>query len=416
MPKRLKVGLIGCGRIMPAHLQGYRTLVERGIDVRIAALVARKRGDAERFRSREEGPPIRKPVGPPGDPLNVPHTYVYDFQKEAEVDTYTDYREMLRREDIDAVEIYTPVFNHHTIALDCIEAGKHVLLEKPLAVSVKAASKIVEAAKKAGVVLGVAECIRYGFGKTREKKWLIDQGIIGDVQMVFQGGVGGYWAPDKILAQTSWRHQKLKAGAGVALDFGPHLFNGLRYLCGDVKDVRGVVKTFEDVRLTKDGKDEVVEKIKNEVDDSFFALVNFRKGAIGCVFFSVAGHGEETAMPGWQVIYGSKGCIKGDSLIRDDGSRTGISDIFEKESSEEEKEELFPMDIRDSFSLETLDFLNAIWEGREMEASGQEGLRDMALSFAMIESSILNRPVTAEEIESGKVANYEEAINKYYGL
>lgn len=90
--------------------------------------------------------------------------------------------------------------------------------------------------------------------------------------------------------------------------------------------------------------------------------------------------------------------------------------MFEKESSEEEKEELFPMAIRDSFSLETLDFLNAIWEGREMEASGQEGLRDMALSFAMIESSILNRSVTAEEIESGKVANYEEEINEYYGL
>ena len=416
MPRKLKVGLIGCGRIMPAHLHGYKTLIEKGVNVQIAALVARKPGDAERFRSREEGPPIRKPVGPPGDPLNLPHICVYDFQKDGGVETYNDYREMLKREDIDAVEIYTPVFNHHTIALESIRAGKHVLLEKPLAVTVKAAKKMVDAAESAGIVLGVAECIRYGFGETREKKWIIDQGMIGEVQMVLQGGVGGYWAPDRILAETPWRHQKLMAGGGVTLDFGPHLFHGLRYLCGGVRDVRSVVKTFEQIRFTRDGEGKVLDRIRNEVDDSFFALVGFENGAIGYLFFSVAGHGEETAVPGRQVIYGSKGCIKGENLVLDDRTKTKVTDLFEREASREDKEKFFPMGIRDAFALETLDFLNAIWQEREMEASGQEGLRDMALSFALIESSILNRPVTAEEVETGKVAGYEEEINRHYGL
>ena len=71
----LKVGLIGCGRIMPAHLHGYKELIERNIDVRIKALCARKIEDAKRFRSQEDGVPPRKPVGPPGDPLAKP-TYV----------------------------------------------------------------------------------------------------------------------------------------------------------------------------------------------------------------------------------------------------------------------------------------------------------------------------------------------------
>ncbi|MEM2876388.1 MAG: gfo/Idh/MocA family oxidoreductase, partial [Candidatus Bathyarchaeia archaeon] len=77
--RRINVGLIGCGRIMPAHLYGYKILIDKGVEVRIAALCARKKKDAERFRSKEGGPPLRKPIGPPGDPLNVPHIYVCDF-------------------------------------------------------------------------------------------------------------------------------------------------------------------------------------------------------------------------------------------------------------------------------------------------------------------------------------------------
>ena len=151
MPERIKVGLVGCGRIMPAHLNGYKQLIEKDVDVRITALVARKKEDALRFRKRGEGPPPRVPVGPPGDPLVAPHVWVYDFQKDVDVEIYTDYREMLRKGDVDAVDIYTPPYVHHSMVLDSINAGKHVLVEKPLAVSVKTARMMVEAAKKAGI-------------------------------------------------------------------------------------------------------------------------------------------------------------------------------------------------------------------------------------------------------------------------
>jgi hypothetical protein len=78
------------------------------------------------------------------------------------------------------------------------------------------------------------------------------------------------------------------------------------------------------------------------------------------------------------------------------------------------KDKFFPKGITDSFALETLDFLRAIWDDKNMEVSGREGLKDMALSYAVIESSILNRPVKPEEIESGKISNYEKEINDYY--
>ena len=409
----LKVGLVGCGRIMPAHLHGYRELLEKGVDVRIKALCARKIEDAKRFRSRDDGVPPRKPVGPPGDPLAKPHIYVYDFQRDTDVEVYADYREMLKKADIDAVEIYTSVFSHHEIALACIESGKHVLVEKPLALTVKAARKMVREAEDSGVVLGVAENTRY-FPDIRMTKWVIDEGYIGKVQVVLGAFIGGYWSPDKIVGETPWRHMKLFAGGGATIDMGVHLFHILRYLCGEIDEVSSIVEILEDERFRRDDEGNVVESVKPNVDDTFLGLFKFRTNAIGQWLFSWAGHGEELSIP--RTIYGTKGCIKGDTLILDSGEKFSIEELFEKKASNEIKERFFTYGIKDPMALETLEFLRAINEKREMETSGREGLRDLAASFALIESSLMGRSIKVDDVESGKIATYEEEINKHYGI
>ena len=410
---RIKVGLVGCGRIMPAHLNGYKMLIEKGIDVRITALVARKKEDALRFRKRGEGPPPRVAVGPPGDPLVAPHVWIYDFQKDVDVEVYTDYREMLRKGDVDAVDIYTPPYLHHTMVLDSIAAGKHVFVEKPLAVSVKAARMMVEAAEKEGKVLGVAEVLRYG-PDTRMIKWTIDQGYIGEVQMIVNAIIGCYWSPDKIVAGTPWRHKKVTAGGGPSVDVGVHIFDMARYYCGEIEEVEGVTKVFENIRVTRDESGNIINKVDNEVDDTFVAIAKFNSGALGLFTFSWALHGEPTVVD--TVIYGSKGCIKNKTLISDDGTRIPIKELFERNASKEVKERFFPMGITDWFALEHLDFLKAIWENTQMETSGREGLRDLAVSYALIESSRLKRAVKVDDVESGKIGEYEKEINAYYGL
>ena len=410
---RIKVGLVGCGRIMPAHLNGYKMLIEKGIDVRITALVARKKEDALRFRKRGEGPPPRVAVGPPGDPLVAPHVWIYDFQKDVDVEVYTDYREMLRKGDVDAVDIYTPPYLHHTMVLDSIAAGKHVFVEKPLAVSVKAARMMVEAAEKEGKVLGVAEVLRYG-PDTRMIKWTIDQGYIGEVQMIVNAIIGCYWSPDKIAAGTPWRHKKVTAGGGPSVDVGVHIFDMARYYCGEIEEVEGVTKVFENIRVTRDESGNIINKVDNEVDDTFVAIAKFNSGALGLFTFSWALHGEPTVVD--TVIYGSKGCIKNKTLISDDGTRIPIKELFERNASKEVKERFFPMGITDWFALEHLDFLKAIWENTQMETSGREGLRDLAVSYALIESSRLKRAVKVDDVESGKIGEYEKEINAYYGL
>ncbi|MEM2886134.1 MAG: Gfo/Idh/MocA family oxidoreductase [Thermoproteota archaeon] len=413
MPGALRVGLVGCGRIMPAHLNGYMELVEKGVGVRITSLVARKREDALRFRRRGEGPPPREPYGPPGDPLVAPHVWIHDFQKDVDVEVYTDYGEMLRKGDIDAVDVYAPPYEHHRIALDSLAAGKHVLVEKPLAVTVKAARAMVEAAERSGKVLGVAEVGRYG-RDARMAKWAIDRGYLGEVQLFFNAVVGCYWSPDKIVGGTPWRHRKLTAGGGPSVDFGVHVFDLVRYYCGEIEEVEGVVRSFEGARFTRDGSGRVIDRVENEVDDTFFAVTKSRGGAIGQVSFSYALHGEPTILG--TAIYGSKGCIKDGVAILDGKGRTTVEELFEKNATPEERGKLFPLGISDPFALETLEFLNAIREGREMETSGREGLRDLAVSYAVIESSRLKRAISVDDVESGKIGDYETEINEHYGL
>jgi predicted dehydrogenase len=409
----IKVGLVGCGRIMPAHLHGYKELQEKGVKVRIKALCARKIEDAKRFRSAEDGVNPRKPIGPPGDPLAAPHIYVYDFQKDTDVEVYDSYDKMLKEADIDAVEIYTSVFSHHEISIASLRAGKHVLVEKPIAITVKAAQKMIEEARRSRKVLGVAENVRY-YPSTRMLKWVIEQGYIGDIQMVVQGGIGGYWAPNKVIAETPWRHKKIFSGGGATIDMGVHFFDRLRYLCGEINEVSSLINTVEKTRFLKDETGKILDVVENEVDDTFFSLMKFRSGAIGLIFFSWAGHGESTSIP--LTIYGTRGCIKGNTLIDEDGRKVEIDDFFEKEADGNTKDRFFPCGIRDPMALETFEFLRAIEEGREMETSGLEGLRDLAAAYALIESSLMGRSIKVDDVESGRIGKYEEEINFYYGI
>lgn len=413
MSRMVRIGLVGCGRIMPAHLHGYMELMEKGVDVRITSLVARRREDALRFRKRGEGPPPRVPSGPPGDPLVASHMWIYDFQKDVDVEIYTDYGEMLRKGDLDAVDIYTPPYEHHRMALDGLAAGKHVLVEKPLAVTVKAARTMVEAAERAGRVLGVAEVGRYGHD-ARMTKWVIDRGYIGHVQLFVNAIIGCYWSPDRIVGGTHWRHRKITAGGGSSVDFGVHIFNLVRYYCGEIEEVCGAVRSFEDIRFTRDESGRIVDKVDNDVDDTFVATTKSKGGAIGQIIFSYALHGEPTIVG--TTVYGSKGCIKDNTVISDDRTRTNIVEIFERNATAEERKGLFPLGITDPFARETLEFLKAIQEEREMETSGREGLRDLAVSYAVIESSRLKQTIVVDDIESGKIGDYEGEVNDHYGL
>jgi 1,5-anhydro-D-fructose reductase (1,5-anhydro-D-mannitol-forming) len=412
--KGVRIGIVGCGHITAAHLNGLRELREKDLlgGASVAALCDAALWKAESFRKRGEGPQQQPGAGPPGDPMQAPPVWVSDFQERLP-GVYSDYREMLRQADVDTVFVLSSVFTHHEIGMAAIEAGKNVLIEKPFAVTVKAGKKLVEAARRKGVVIGVAECIRYA-PNVRRIRWCIEQGYLGELQFTIYLSVGGFWAPDRIVAQTAWRHRKLTAAGGVAVDWMVHFYHWLRYTVGEIEEVSGAASTVEPVRLTRDREGKIVERVECETDDTLSCTIRYRNGALGSIMLSWAGHGEETSLP--PIYYGSRGCIKGDQLILDGQKPRGLAELFEQNGDAEVKRRFMPAGIDNLFTLEILDFLSAIREGRQMETSGQEGVHDLACCFATLEAGARNRPIKVQDVLSGRVARFEAEINRHYRI
>ncbi len=414
----IRIGIVGCGRILNAHLQGYRQLREAGVDTfRITALCARKEEDALMFRKKGEGPPPRPPVLDPstGDPLAAPHIYLDEFQPDTEVAVFTDYREMIASGQVDAVNDFTSLFMHHQIAKETFAANLHLLVQKPLAISVKAGRMMVDMAQEKGLTLGLFENVRQSLG-TRVARWILEEGIIGDLQMAILGSIGGLWSPEKIAAETPWRHHKLLGGGGGAMDIGVHVMHLVRYVCGEVQAVTGTVRTFEKTRTLRDDQGQIIDRVEVDVDDTYLATVHLANDALAQLMWSWGTHGEAMSIPGAPIFYGSKGCLKGGEVILDDGARTPAQDLFEAQAGDALKQQFFPLGLRDPYAIQPYDWLQAIERGGQPETDGEEGLRDLAASFAMIESSVLGRTVTLDEVLSGAVNAYQREIDDHYGL
>jgi 1,5-anhydro-D-fructose reductase (1,5-anhydro-D-mannitol-forming) len=304
---------------------------------------------------------------------------------------------------------------HHVVAADALDSGVHALLEKPFTLTVRAALRLIEKAQTHNLALGVAENLRY-MESTRASSWAIHSGLLGTVQMVISGGIGNVWSPDHIVAKTAWRHLKNEAGGGGTMDVGAHLFDALRYQCGEIDEVSALARTIEPVRTTRDATGRVVDQVNCEVDDTFFALLQFRSGAIGNILFSWAGHGENTGLEGGAAVYGQRGCLKGGRLILDNQPPVEATPLFRERADAEMIDHFFPYGIKDSFALELGEFISAVEQGRQPETSGAEGLKDIAPGLAILESSTLNRPVKLPDVEAGRVEAYQRSINAHWGI
>ncbi len=412
----IRMGIVGCGRILNAHLQGYKALREAGVNFRITALCARREEDALMFIRRGQGPLPRPAVLPPesGDPLAAPHTYVSDFQED-DVEVYTDYRKMIEEGPVDAINDFTTLALHHQVGQVALRAGKHLLTQKPLAISVKAAQRLVEMAQERGLTFGVFENVRQR-RQTRAYGWAIHNGLIGVPQMALVGSLGGLWSPDKVVADTPWRHRKLEGGGGGSIDIGVHQFHMLRYVLGEVEWISGFAKTFEPVRYRRDSSGNIVETVKADVDDTYLAVAGFENGAVAQMLWSWAGHGRPLEITGAPAFFGSSCCIKGGEIIKDDGNHEPLLKRFEEELSIRDRGRFFPLGLTDAFALNQLDWLRAIEGGRDPETSGREGLRDLACAFGLLESAAIGRRVSLNEVLSGGVCKYQEDINAHYRL
>ena len=392
------MAIAGCGGISHAHLNGYRTLFENGMDnFRITAAC-----DVEKDRAEKVA--------------DVAH----QFQGGDRPTVYTDFEELAHDKIADAADICSSVSSHHTLALTAFENDMHATIEKPFAITVKAGLKIVQTAAAAGKVIAISENARFGEG-TRMSRWALDQGYIGEQQMMVFGSTGAQvWYPDKIVAGTPWRHDKMIAGAGAVLDLGSHSFDVIRYLCGEVDEVYGVTKVLLPSRVARNEAGKVIQEVPSDVDDVAFAILKFKSGAMGMFGTGWGGHGEATGFQDGFTIQGSKGSLKNASgspqIALDDGSKINVQQDFDKSVGAEVKEGFFPKGITETFALELHEFIRAIQAGGKPDNDGWEGLQDIVIAYAITESSLSGQPVKIADIISGKIEGYQKELNEKYGL
>ncbi|WP_126427143.1 Gfo/Idh/MocA family protein [Brevibacillus marinus] len=196
----------------------------------------------------------------------------------------TDWRRLIERDDIDVIDIVTPNHSHAEIAIAAAKAGKHVICEKPLALTVAQSRQMLDAVNAAGVVHMI--CHNYRFAPAVQlAKQLIAEGRLGRI-FHFRATFLQDWliSPDVPL---TWRLRKEIAGSGALGDLGAHIIDLARFLVGEIREVVGMMETFVkerplgEIDLQLKGRAASGARGAVSVDDAVAFLARFANGALG---------------------------------------------------------------------------------------------------------------------------------------
>ncbi|WP_340537155.1 Gfo/Idh/MocA family protein [Nocardioides sp. GXZ039] len=225
----------------------------------------------------------------------------------------TDWREVIARDDVDLVDICTPGDSHAEIAIAALEAGKHVLCEKPLANTV-AEAEAMTAAANAAAEHGVRAMVGFTYRRVPAiglARQLIEQGRVGEIRHVRAQYLQD-WIADP-MAPMSWRLDKERAGSGSLGDIGAHIVDLTQYLTGDrIAEVSGLLQTFVKERPLAEEHSGLAGTAGSgtgtvTVDDAAVFLARFGGGAVGVYEATRFASGRKNALR--VEINGSRGSI-----------------------------------------------------------------------------------------------------------
>ncbi len=225
----------------------------------------------------------------------------------------TDWRTLLTRDDIDVIDILTPTYEHKEMAIEAMKAGKHVICEKPCALSYEEAKEMAEVEKECGKVTYLNHNYRRVPAVMLAKK-MIEEGKLGEIYH-WKGTYLQEWIMDEEFPVT-WHLQKEKAGGGPLFDLSSHAVDLARFLIGEPKSVMAMTKTFVKERpipgenaatFSAGEQSSGSEKGPVTVDDAAFMTIEFENGALGNIDSSRFAAGRKNY--NCFEVYGSKGAI-----------------------------------------------------------------------------------------------------------
>lgn len=334
---------------------------------------------------------------------------------------FSTLEEMQRALKLDALIVTTTPETHLGVAQEALASGLHVMVEKPVTLTVAQGKALVQAGKDAGRKVAVAENYRRD-PINRLARALIDNGAIGRPFLAVQSSSG---AGENVVI-TPWRH--LKSRGGIIVDMGVHYTDILEYLLGEMTSVFGINSVIDEQRVDAQGNLHPAD-----AEDLSVGVAQFRNGVTANWMLSMAGRGEGHFR---REVYGTGGSLD------IPGDRTGralklVQRVNGKDVTVAQEDlltlvpgfalddvtaalfggarltsyELAWADIdANLLGIEQADFVDAIQQNREPEVDGIQGLRSLALMVAFLESGLIGRPVSAEEILTGGVGQYEMAL------
>lgn len=352
--KKLKVGLIGTGAIAHmAHIPGFQAIPD---EAEIAWLCDIK-----------------------------PEALSKAVERVPDAKTTADYREVLNDPEVDAVAVLTPNAVHMQPALDALNAGKHVICEKPLAMNAEQAKAMCRAARDNGKVLQVALQMRFGSG-ARFLKSYIDNGHMGDI----------YYARAQALRRRGVPHwgvfiNKELQGGGPLIDIGVHILDLTLSLMGYPKPVAASGKTWDTLGKNPDlcnpwGD---YDRSKFTVEDMAVGFIRFENDAVVTLESSFMSNIKEDLFR--TELFGTKS-----------GALVKVAGDDPLEIYTEIDKQLFDMAPRNlppvpsQYTAEVQAFVNAVRDGGPSPVPGEQGLILNAIFDALYKSAETGKEVAVD--------------------
>lgn len=347
----LKVGIVGLGAISELHLKNYYNHPQ----VELIALC-----DQNETRLQEIG-----------KKYNIKYLY-------------TSYEEFLTNEQFNAISICTWNNFHASMSIQALRAGKHVLVEKPLSVTVEEAIAVQNEAEKKGNILQIGNVRRYS-SNVQLVKQLIEQGELGDIyyskaSCLRRAGNPGGWFSDKNLS-----------GGGPLIDLGVHMIDMIWYLMGRPKPITISGNTYEKLGNRSNIKNlssyhaSDYQANVNNVEDVANALIRFENGASMYVDASFTLHAKKDEVTA--KLYGEKG---GAELEPE------LSIVTEKNNTIlniTPQVDTLTFDVESAFTHQIDHFVRSCIEDKPVISSVEDGVIMMKILTGIYKSAKLNREI-----------------------
>ena len=347
---------------------------------------------------------------------------------------YSDHEELIASGAVQALDLVTDPSVHHTVAVPALDAGLHVICEKPLGITIRACRAIVDAAARSGAVLATAENYRRD-APNRLARAVIETGMLGDLHLMMQTDVGG----DHNVVISPWRH--VREAGSLALDMGVHYADIFSYFLGPLESVSGTAFVAEPLRVLAPGTAPVtgIEEVSPGVmratgDDSLVALFETGSGAFGQLAFVPSGpghhwlqrsvHGRDGSMSvppdrsgGAVIVRLGDRILSGGELRRELGGfqLDGVTAALFGPTGTEYDRPFSEVDTA-LIGIELDDFIRAVADAHAPEVDGAAGLLAVAAVWGIAESRVRGGSVRIADVAAGTLSAAQDDVDEAIGL